>query len=429
MSESNKLENGGFNKNLPSGCLDGVKILDFTCGLSGTHATKLMADMGATVIKVETYPHGAIERNFPMTATHEGVTQSSYSINVNRGKKSLCINREKLKGGALIHELIKKCDIVCENFAPGVMDRLQLDYESVKKIKKDIIYCSISPFGHWGPYTHRPGLDIIVQGISGWTASSENYQIAPVAIGSSLAGIHAAIAMVSAVRAKQRFGIGQNIDISMMDCLFSLHENSLPWYTMGQAIGKLIQASKVGILHPGYAPYGIFKGKDGYICIANLTEARWEPMIKVMGDKYTWLLTEPRSKTLAARCQNAAFVHEQVSEWVNSIDSVKETARLLEEAGVPCTKALTIEELADDNPQVIAREMLPVVEQPFIGSMKMIGCPMKFSETQMRIRGHAPLLGEHNKEVLTTILGHTDEQVKELYNENVLHHEESVDRL
>jgi crotonobetainyl-CoA:carnitine CoA-transferase CaiB-like acyl-CoA transferase len=328
---------------------------------------------------------------------------------------------------ALIHEMIKKSDIVAENFAPGVMERLHLDYKSVKKIKEDIIYCSISTFGHWGPYTRRPGLDLIAQGASGWTAQSEKYQIAPVAIGNTLGGIHAAIAMVSALRAKQVHGIGQNIDISIMDCLFSLHENSIPWYTLGQAIGKSVHASKVGIQHPGYAPYGIYKGKDGYIVIANLAEPRWEPMVKAMGEKYNWLLTDPRMVTVATRCHNAAVVHKTVEEWVLSLDSVNEGVRLLEDAGVPCTKAFTVEELADGNPQVIARDMLPMVDQPFIGPMKMIGSPLKFSETPSCIRGHAPLIGEHNQEVLTDFLGLTDEQVNELYYEIVLYQEEAVE--
>ena len=173
-------------ENLKPGSLEGVTILDFTWVLAGPHATKTLADMGANVIKVEQYKAGANERWLPYRLTHDEVTQSSYTINVNRGKKSICVNMKNPKGMALIHELIKKSDVVVENFAPGVMDRLKLDYESVKKIKEDIIYCSISCFGHWGPYSHKPGYDMIAQGASGWTAQSDPPIIAPVSIGDTV---------------------------------------------------------------------------------------------------------------------------------------------------------------------------------------------------------------------------------------------------
>jgi len=177
--------------------------------------------MGATVIKIEPYGVGANERHLNIQKTHDGVTQSSYSINVNRGKKSLCINLKTPQGLDIMKDLIKQSDVVLENYAPGVMERLGLDYESVKKIKEDIIYCSISCFGHWGPYSHKPGYDMIAQVASGWTAQSEVYQIAPNSIGDTVAGVHAALAIVSALYARNVQGIGQNIDIAMVDCLFS----------------------------------------------------------------------------------------------------------------------------------------------------------------------------------------------------------------
>ena len=429
MSEAKGYETGASLKNLKPGCLHGVTVLDFTWVLAGPHGAKMLADMGATVIKVEQHPTGAIERYLPMKVTHDGVAQSSYSINVNRGKKSICVNIKNPKGMALIHDLIKKSDVIVENFAPGVMKRLQLDYESVKKIKEDIVYCSISCFGNWGPKSHLAGYDIIAQGASGWTNQSELVQIAPVSIGDTLAGIHAALGITSALFARQVQGVGQHIDISMTDCLFSLHENTLPWYTLGQAIGKNIKAPKIGRVHPGYSPYGIYKGKDGYLCVAALAENRWEPLVRVMGEKYSYLLTDPRSSSVEQRCINPIFINGVMDEWVMSMDSVSEAERLLAEVDVPCTRALSIEELADGDPQITAREMMPIVEQPFIGPMKMFGSPLKFSKTPSCIRGYSPFIGEHNNHVLVDILGFSEEQVKVLYNENVITHEEAVDRL
>ncbi len=301
---------------LRPGPLNGVTILDFTWVLAGPFATRTFADMGAYVIKVERYKDGTNERYLPLIVEHDGVKQSSYNINCNRGKKSICVNLKEPKGMELIHELIKKCDVLMENFAPGVMDRLKLDYDSVKKINPKIIYCSVSSFGHWGPYSHKPGYDMIAQGASGWTDQSEIPQIAPVSIGDMNAAVHAAVAICGALYSREKTGKGQNIDISMMDCLFSFHENTLPWYLLTSAIGKPVDPPRIGRLHPGYAPYGIYKCKNGYIVIACLTQPRWEGLVKALGDKYTWLLDEPRAATVSLRCtqENAPFIHQLVEE-------------------------------------------------------------------------------------------------------------------
>ena len=268
---------------LKPGPLSDITVLDFTWVLAGPHASKTLADMGANVIKVEQYKAGANERWLPLRITKNDVTQSSYTITVNRGKRSICVNMKNPKGMKLIQELIKKSDVLLENFAPGVMDRLKLDYDSVKKIKKDIIYCSISCFGHWGPYSHKPGYDMIAQGASGWTGQSDPPLIAPVSIGDTTASMHACTAILAALHHRTKTGVGQNIDISMMDCLFSLHENTLPWFMISEAAGNPIKPAKIGQKHPGYAPYGIYKGKNGFICIACLTEVRWVPLVELMG--------------------------------------------------------------------------------------------------------------------------------------------------
>lgn len=417
-----------FN-NIKPGCLEDVTIIDFTWVLAGPHATKLLADMGATVIKVETYEVGANERHLALQRTCNGVSQSSYSINVNRGKKSICVNLKDPRGKELICELIKQADVVIENFAPGVMERLGLDYESVKKIKADIVYCSISCFGHWGPYSNKPGYDIIAQVASGWNTQNEVFQVAPVAIGDTVAGIHAALAVVSALYARKQTGIGQNIDISMMDCLFSLHENTVPWYTLGQALGETIEPPKIGRFHGGYAPYGIYKGKDGVVAIACLSENRWEPLIRIMGEKYAWLIDDPRTREVGLRCKNAALIHQALDEWVMAQDSVEEVERLLDREKVPCMRARTIQELVDNDPHVLARGMMPEIDQPFIGPVKMFGSPIKMSETPSCIRGYSPFLGEHNEKVLADVLGYSQDQVNDLYETKILYHETAVERL
>jgi len=416
---------------LKPGPLNGVTVLDFTWVLAGPFATRTLADMGAYIIKVERYKDGTNERHLPLIMeTKEGVTQSSYNINCNRGKKSICVNLKSPRGRELIHELIKKSDVIIENFAPGVMDRLKLDYASVKKIKEDIIYCSISCFGHWGPYSHKPGYDMIAQGASGWTDQNEIPQIAPVSIGDMTASIHAATAICGALFCRTQTGKGQNIDISMMDCLFSLHENTLPWYLLSSAVGKPVDPPKIGRLHPGYAPYGIYKGKNGYIVIASLTQPRWEGIVNAMGEKYKWLFDDPRAAKVSTRCtqENAPFIHQVVEEWVMSCESVEEAERILEEFETPCLRVRSIKELAELDPHIKEREMMVEVEQPFVGKMKMYGSPLKMSETPCCVRGHGPLLGEHTGEVLTKVLGYDSNQIKELYDNSVVYHEPAVDK-
>jgi CoA:oxalate CoA-transferase len=419
------------NIEIKQGPLADVNVLDFTWVLAGPHAAKSLTDLGANVIKIEQYKVGANERWLPLRIKNNGVTQSSYSINNNRGKKSICINMKNPKGIKVIHELIKKSDVILENFAPGVMDRLNLDYESVKKLKADIIYCSISCFGHWGPYSHKPGYDMIAQGASGWTAQSDPEIIAPVSIGDTTAAMHACTAILAALHHREKEGVGQNIDISMMDCLFSLHENTLPWYMISEAVGDPVEPMKIGAKHPGYAPYGIYQGKNGSVAIACLTEPRWQPLVEVMGPEFAWLKDEPRAKDVSTRCSvdNAPMIHEQIEKWLMSEPSVEEAERKLDEAGVPSLRVRSLVELANDDEQIKAREMMPRVYQPFIGPMMMYGSPFKLSETPAGIRGYGPFLGEHNRQVLNDELGYTEEQIEALYNEDILYHEEAVERL
>jgi CoA:oxalate CoA-transferase len=408
-----------------------VTVLDFTWVLAGPHATKTLADMGANVIKVEPYRIGANERWQPLRVEKDGVTQSSYHLQLNRGKKSLCINLKDPRGLEVIHALIRKSDIVVENFAPGVMERLKLDYESVKRIKPDIIYCSISSFGHWGPSCSKPGYDIIAQAASGWTGLTKRHVAAPIAIGDTTASMHACTAMLAALHHRTCLGQGQNIDISMVDCLFSLHETSFPSYWISESAGDPVVMQGIDQKSTTTTPYGIYTGKNGSVAIALLTQNRWEQLVDLMGPGYEWLKTDPRTRELTKRCTpgNVNLVHDALDCWVMAQDSVEEAERKLEEAGIPCARVKTIPELATDDPQLESREMRVEKFQPFLGRTKMFGSPLKFSETPSAVRGYAPFLGEHNGKILATMLDYSEEQVQQLYQDNVLYHSPEVDRL
>lgn len=418
-----------MSKNI-AGPLDGIVILDFTWVLAGPFATRQLRDLGAEVLKVEVFKRGATEREFVYRVVNEGVEQSSYSINVNRGKKSLCINLKNPKGMKLIYELVKKSDVIISNFVPGVMDRLGLDYESARKVKEDIICCTISGFGEGGPYSHKPGYDIIAQAASGWTAQMDPVSQAPVGIGDMNASMHATTAILAALVYRQKTGEGQNIDISLMDCLFALHENTLPWYFITSAVGNPVMPPRISRLHAGYAPYGIYRGQNGYVAVAMLTDARWPALLRIMGP-FAELLKDSRFNTVATRCTpaNSGAVHQAIEDWIMSLDSVEDAERILDEAGIPCMRARSIVELAETDPQIKAREMIVEINQPFIGPMKMFGSPLKFSHTPAVPRGYSPFLGEHNREVLSEILGMDPAEIDTLYKDGVLHHEQAVDRL
>ncbi len=414
-----------------SGALSDVTVLDFSWVLAGPHATKTLADMGANVIKVERYEAGANERWQNLRVEKDGVIQSSYHINVNRGKKSICIDLKNPRGFKIVQELIKKSDLLIENFAPGVMERLKLDYASVKKIKPDIIYCSISCFGHWGPFSSKPGYDIIAQAASGWVGRSTPPIMAAVSIGDTTAAMHACTAMLAALHHKIVTGEGQNIDISMVDCLYSLHEHALPWYWASETAGEPVLMAKTGQTIVSSAPYGIYNGKNGHIAVASMSENRWLPLIDLMGPDAAWIKDDPRFKDVPTRSlpENTAIIHEVVDKWVMSQDSVEEAERKLDAAGIPCSRVKELKELATDDPHINAREMSPRVFQPFLGRMRMFGSPLKFSETPSEVRGYAPFLGEHNKEILSLYLRYSPEEIESLYKEKILYEAPEVKRL
>lgn len=407
--------------------LTGIRVLDFTWVYAGPFAARQLVDLGAEVIKVEMTETGALERRYSLLLERHGVAQSSYSVFLNRGKKSLSIDLKTEKGLNIIRELAKKSDIVLSNMSPGTLKNLQLGYEDIKKINPSIIYCDISCFGHYGSYATEPGFDIIAQAASGWCGQSDPPMPAPLAIGDSNAGMHATAAMLAALYYREKTGVGQYIDISMTDCLFHSHENNPPGYLFSN---RTILPAKNSRWASAYSPYALLKGQDGFVAIAALSDTLWEKLVQAMGQEYDWLRTDPRTDALSKRIsyENAPFVHTLLEEWLQKFDSVTEAEDLLRKAGVPAMKVRGFEEICDA-PYIKDREMLVKIKQPFVGEIEIYNSPFRMTETPGKVMGYAPLLGENNREVLSGVLGYGDEDIDQLIAEGILYKEEAVDRL
>ncbi|MDD5288760.1 MAG: CoA transferase [Dehalococcoidales bacterium] len=407
--------------------LSGLRVLDFTWVYAGPFCTRQLVDLGAEVIKVEPKETGALERRYSLVLERNGVKQSSYAVFLNRGKKSLSIDLKSEKGLKIIRELVKKSDIAVSNMAPGTMASLGLGYEDMKKINPRIIYCVISCFGHYGSYATSPGFDLIAQVASGWCGQSDPPMPAPLAIGDSNAGMHATAAILAALYYREKTGKGQHIDISMTDCLFHSHENNPPGYLFSN---RTVPPKKNTRWASAYAPYGLMKGKNGFVAIAGLSDAIWEKLVGAMGEKYKWMLTDPRTNELEKRISydGAPFVHTNIEEWVQTFDTVEEVETLLRAAGVPAMKVRGFAEICDA-PYIKDRDMLVKLKQPFVGEFEIYNSPFRMSETPGKVMGYSPLLGENNMEVLSKDLGYRKKDIDELFREGILYQEEAVDRL
>ncbi len=409
------------------GALEGLRVLDLTWVYAGPFATRQFADMGAEVIKVEPPVVGALERRYSLVMERNGVRQSSYSVFLNRGKKSLSIDIKTRTGLKIVKDLVKKSDIVISNMAPGAIKELGLSYEVVKRLNPQVIYCTISCFGNYGSYAAEPGFDLIAQVASSWCGQTDPPTPAPLAIGDANAAIHATTAILAALYHREKTGRGQSIDISMTDCLFHLHENNPPGYLFS---GRTVPALPNTRWAAAYAPYGLIKGPDGLIAIAALSDALWERLVRIMGEGYEWLLTDPRTNDLAVRLTyaNAPFIHQILEDWVAKFDSIRQVEKLLREAGVPAMCVKTFAEVVDA-PYIREREMVVKMKQPFAGEIEIYGSPFKLSETPGKVMGYAPLIGEHSRQILSQTLGYSDAEIEKLFAKGVLYKEPAVDRL
>lgn len=392
--------------------LEGVRVLDFTHVLAGPSCTRLMAETGAEVIKVEAAPAGDMVRLMP--ALKNG--RSGYYIQQNRGKKSICLNLRDPRAQEAIHKLVKNVDVVVENFTPGVMKRLNIDYKTLSAINPELIMCSISAFGQTGPLSNRPGFDYIAQAYAGVIDMIGEENGSPyfpgLGMGDVSTGAHAYGAISAALFHRAMGGGGQYLDISLLDCLFHCHEINVQGYDGSN--GTLVP-HRSGAHHFAVAPLGMFKGKEKWLVIIAIG-GQWENLLKVIGCEQ--FKTDPRFADNAGRVKHKQVLIDAIESWLRSTPSDEEAVRILEENHVPVAPVLSVPE-AMAHPHHNERQTVRTVTDRAFGKVKIPGVPLRFSQYPEHLPLQAAFLGEHNAEVLKA-LGYSDGDVAALAQAGVL---------
>lgn len=391
--------------------LEGIKVLDFTRVYSGPYCTMLLGDLGAEVIKVEAVGRGDDTRLFAPIKDGE----SGYFMYLNRNKKSLSLDLKAEKGRKIALELMKWADVVVENFSPGTMQRLGLDYEVAKKVNSKIVYASISGFGQEGPYKNKVAYDAVAQAMGGMTYLTGNANETPVRVGPAISdaatGVHTAVAILSAILYRDKSGKGQYIDMAMMDTVFSMLENFVSIKTMTG-----INPERSGNSNPSSAPYNMYKTKTSHIVIATANDSLFQKLINVMGKPD--LIEDPRFRTNPDRKKNEVALDAIVEEWTSQHTN-QEIEDALNAAKVPVASLKSVEELIED-PQIACREMLIEQESPVIGKVKFPGSPLKLQETPPDTSMRAPLLGEHTEEILKDVLHYSNSEIEQIKLQNII---------
>jgi len=405
--------------------LEGIRVLDLTAYLSGPYATMNLAALGAEVVKLERPKIGDPCRWNPPFAIPHGVSfkmQNDSDLSIlylkrNRGKKSIYVNLQQPKGKVIFRRLVKLSDIVVENFSPGVMERLELDYPRLKEINPRIIFCSISGYGQDGPFKDRTAFDLTIQATSGIMAIT-GYPDGPPTrcgawIGDMIPSLYGVVGMLAALYSREKTGQGDKIDISMQSACFSVATDEALDYNM--SLGMPV---RTGNRNPRLAPWNAYRARDGHIiiCVANNTQ--WSAFLKAIGRED--LEGDDRFKNQEGRFKFSDDVELIVNQWLESLTREEALARLRDKK-VPCDAVPEFEEVLEC-PQLRHRDMIQEVFHPVSGNtgLKVAGFPIKFTDTNAGFESQAPYCGEHSEEVYKELLGLSDEELEALKEESVI---------
>ena len=395
----------------PRGALDGVTVLDLSRVLAGPYCSMILSDMGATVIKVEVPGTGDDTRGFP--PFKDG--KSGYFMNMNRNKKGITLNLKK--GKDVFLELVRKADILIENYRPGTMEKLGIGYEELKKINPKLVYGCISGFGHYGPYSKRPGYDIVGQAMSGimsvtgWPDGEATRAGAPVS--DTVAGISLAAGVLAALHYAQKTGRGQKVDIALVDSLVSVMQIINQIYLIGGRI-----PGRTGNAYESTAPYDTFPTKDGqHVVIGVANDKFWRQICEMMGR--TELIHHPDMAKNGDRVRNRDKIKPIVTEWTMT-KTAKELVDQLLEAGLPTAPIYDVKQVTEDPHIAGAREMFIEIEDPDVGAVKVTNSHIKMTQTKPGFKSPAPALGQHNREIYGGMLGFTEEQLNKMKEDGVI---------
>ena len=397
--------------------LSHLKILDLSRVLAGPWCTQNLADLGADVIKVERPESGDDTRHWgpPFLKDEQGqeTSEAAYYLAINRNKRSITLDIAHPEGQAIIRELVKTCDVVIENYKVGQLKKYGLDYDSLKAIKPDLIYCSITGFGQTGPYAHRAGYDFIVQGMGGFmsvTGEREDLpgggpQKAGVAIADIFTGMYATSAILAALIHRAQTGEGQAIDLALLDVQVATMANVASNYLISGVPPK-----SWGNASPNIVPYQTFKASDGWIIVATGNDSQFRHFVEAGGQ--AMLADDPRFASNPDRVTHRELLVPLLQSMVAQ-KTKQEWISLLEAAGVPCGPINNFQEVFE-NEQVQARGLKMTLTHPLAGQVPLVRSPMRLSKTPVVEKSAPPLLGEHTREILQKDLGMDDAKIAHL---------------
>lgn len=394
-----------------SGALNGIRVLDLTRVLAGPYCTMILGDLGADVIKVEA-PGGSDDTRAwgpPYTGG-----ESAYYLCANRNKRAITLDLKSEDGKNILEKLIQQSDVIIENFKHGTMEKWGLGYEQLNSLNPEIVHCSITGFGHEGPYKDLPGYDFIIQAMSGLMSITGSEESGPTKVGVAISdiftGLYAAIGIQAALIERNSSGKGQSIDISLFDSQISALANVASNYLVSEKIPK-----RLGNEHPNIVPYQVFNTLDGQIAVAVGNDGQFVKFMNVVG--LTDFSKDEKYATNPKRLENRRELVDLISGQMTKKDTQFWITNLREN-GIPSGPINTIAEMFQD-PHVKASGIVKEVAHPTAGTISLVGSPLKLSRTPTEVAKHPPLAGEHTEEVLKEI-GLSSSAISKLKEKNII---------